>query len=1187
MPLINELLRRVAQAQRGVFVPGEATKRVADWPVPVAVRAWRAWAEGLAAADSDDVGSASNWLVTAENLMKNGDAEPLLQAEIDLLWARVYLRADEPRRAMPFAQAAWHAWMCYARNALAALDGPGLQHLLQALIYPQQGDFPAQQLFLEWLQDRASANLHRSARQLFAACRGVHDSAPALALACELREWYRRTGDTGGIAAAQMAPLIAALLRDVANLNDGLGNPQAAFDGFMEARAMLQAPNVTGVEDELRELEFNIANQQAKLGRHAEAIETFKRCAEAFDAAGQTESALRARHGALVSQWESGGSPAALLTPLEEVLRGYEQVVQGGESLADAARQNLHAGNVMWLTLASRQIGQAVTPARFLHQLFASREGDARGHSAWYEAQSAGCDHQMLGPMSLLLARLGQERADLLVLALELGIGEVLAVTLVGGNIPLAERLVVERFSDAASQALQNLMSSRREANLAIASRALAATAAPDASFEKACRALWQALPPRTRERLAAAGTVFFMPDPGGALDETPIELVHDGEAYLGLRKNIVRAAGWRQLAQSLAPNFVDAVGRGRFALVRGADLPGLGVLSCAEDEAAQVDVRAREYFANVQSVVEPTLPEFQALLEQGPDVLHFTGHSHADAAGEVLVLRADCGAGVPELAAPRSHPAPLSIFCSCLVGLHRPTPRGVTRGIASVLLEAGAPAVVAALVSLPDQVGHDFALALHFHATDKPIGAAVQAARVTLARRFHPVTWGCFALFGRADAPLVAPTAVSTSHWPSLLARCLATRGAGLTALRAALAHDACLPPGLSERVPVWVAAVADGKLGSPVPPLGDNELDGLAADGALALRAAHALAQGLACGNEVGAGEALRTALALQQIADDHYLLVALVDVGIRSGVLTVQDEGATRLLEIAKSRLGWLSRSAGDLAPVREAIDELLGRWSKTVTVHAHEMAGVSPDVFAAADAGDRNAMKDMVWNLQAREASAEALSGKHTWMYWLYRMISADEPSTMADFCGSVDADERAHRLRPAQAEVLRTMFKRYIGPGEIEPEHVEAALQQFDGKTAETSAIRLFRLYDRITSQLNPVPDGEIEDGIAAARAQHVPGVAAFLQLQIGSRNLADGFAAAAKPLAEAALGAFVVLEEKDPVYTQRANLCAAFLHNVACAMGDDRFVQEVLQHHRARIEAYIAAQREESGDDEG
>ena len=244
----------------------------------------------------------------------------------------------------------------------------------------------------------------------------------------------------------------------------------------------------------------------------------------------------------------------------------------------------------------------------------------------------------------------------------------------------------------------------------------------------------------------------------------------------------------------------------------------------------------------------------------------------------------------------------------------------------------------------------------------------------------------------------------------------------------------------------------------------------------------------------------------------------------------------------------------------------------------------MAGVSPEQFAAADAGDRNALKEMVWNLKAREASTEALASTLPWTHWLYRLMAADRPEAMADFCGVVDAADRAGRLQPQQADALRTLFKRHIGPGEIEPEHVQAALRQFEGQAEETAAIQLFQLYDRITSQEHEVPTAQLDAAIAEARAQGATGLAAFLQLQLGGRALGAGQPARARPLAEAALEAFIALEREDPAYTTRANLCAAFLYNVAGASGDEHFVARVLQQHRARIEAYIAAQQAEQDD---
>ena len=199
-----------------------------------------------------------------------------------------------------------------------------------------------------------------------------------------------------------------------------------------------------------------------------------------------------------------------------------------------------------------------------------------------------------------------------------------------------------------------------------------------------------------------------------------------NGTEYLGLRKIIVRGSSWRQLAESFAFNRVDNLPSGRFAIVRGADIPQLGELRLASAEVTAVEDRAAKTFKTIEKLTEPTAAGLLETLDRGVDVLHFTGHSFADEAGERLLLGPKAGLGVPELDAPRSAPAPVCIFCSCHVGLHRKTRIGRTRGIAAALLDGGSPAVVAATVSLPDQAGHDFAIALHFHARSHSMGAAV-----------------------------------------------------------------------------------------------------------------------------------------------------------------------------------------------------------------------------------------------------------------------------------------------------------------------------------------------------------------------------------------------------------------------------------------------------------------------------
>ena len=1186
MPLINELLHRVAQASRGQYGGSvDAIEQVQRWERPAAVRVWRAWAEATGAFTSGNLQKASQWLNSAEATAVD-IRDDVLIGELDLLWARILNQADEPRRALPHAQAAWTCWFGLACNALQALQQGNLPAMLEALTYPQKLELPEQKLFMEWLTDRASPNLHHAAAQVFGACKSLQYGAPALAVATDLRAWYRTTSEAGHLPPARMAPLVADLLRDVGNLHDALGEPQVALDTFEEARTMLTVAGVDANPAELRLLDFNIANQQAKLGQHQAAITKFEQVAAAFIDAGDEEPALRAHHAALVSRWSLGETADQLLGPVEDLLLKYEALLarHDGQMCSSELEQNLHMGNRLWISLASRALCGAVSAERFLFHIFANREGNTRAHTVWHQISAGNHSPEVLNQMSVLLARLGRELASepaqLLVLSLESGVDEVLVLTLLAGNFPLGQRLVVERLEPLCVQALEALITQRREATMAIAAHAIAATSPASVAFEAACSAFWQTLPMQTRERLAAASTVYFLPEPGGDLDETPLELAHDGQGYLGLRKHVLRAASWRQLAQALAPNRIDINPTGRFGVVRGADIPVLGKLQKADDEVAMVEALARKRFDSVTHMVEPTAKAFLTALDGGLDVLHFTGHSYADEAGEYLVLRTHETVGVPELMGLRSHAAPVSVFCSCLVGLHRSTRRGLARGIASALLDSGAPAVVAAMVPLPDQVGLDFALALHFHAQTRSLSEAVKAARITLASRFHPATWGCFALFGQHDARLGQRVERPLPSWPALMLRCLATRGTEWRQpLEAALRNASELSPALAQQVLDLVELYVAARQGGAAPtPFDAAQLRLLGADGHLALQAAADLATALCTPDESHARHLVSRALLAQEVTDDNYFLIAAVDTGIRRGLLSVQDEVSTDLIQRAQYLLNWLNRSAAGLSLPRAAILALREQWSKTITFKLEEIADVPPEVFQAADAGDRNAMKEMVWNLKSRDASHEALASEQPWMYWLYRWMGADSDAAMADFCGVVDGAARAGRMGKPQAEALRTLFKRYVGPGEIEPEHVKAALQAFAGDEREITAIRLFSLCDHITSQEREVLKAEIEQGQALAKQQGATGLVAFLELQLGDQALKRGELLAAREQAEAALKVYSELAQHDVAYTQRRNLAAAFLYNVAQSSGDAKFQAKVLKEHRAKIEAYMAEQ---------
>jgi hypothetical protein len=282
---------------------------------------------------------------------------------------------------------------------------------------------------------------------------------------------------------------------------------------------------------------------------------------------------------------------------------------------------------------------------------------------------------------------------------------------------------------------------------------------------------------------------------------------------------------------------------------------------------------------------------------------------------------------------------------------------------------------------------------------------------------------------------------------------------------------------------------------------------------------------------------------------------------------------------LLAQAFARIGWIDRSAAAVAGVRERMEELRERWSKQITIQAREQWGVPSDVWQKADAGDRDAMKDMMWQQFSREASPEALASSEPWTFWLYRMLGGEGDAAFADLCGAVDAAENDGRIDAPEADCLRTLVKRFIGPGEIEAEHIQAARQLFAEAPEKLAAVELLQLYDWITSGERTLEADELFKGIETARAAGATGLVAFLSIQLGAQALNAGDLDVALELAQSSLQSYEELTESDSSYGKRLNMASMFLYNVAYESGDVDFAAQVFAKYGPRIEAYAASQR--------
>src|SRR5262249_25165967 len=150
-------------------------------------------------------------------------------------------------------------------------------------------------------------------------------------------------------------------------------------------------------------------------------------------------------------------------------------------------------------------------------------------------------------------------------------------------------------------------------------------------------------------------------------LGELPIEILHDGNTYLGLRQRVVRSPALRDLNLSLSRNLVNARPTGAAIVVRAED-----ALSHADAETS-VAIDAATAPGMTPSIHRA--PEPSTLVRDlgaGIDLLHYVGHGLANKIGEELPLGPGKRLTARGFEAIRPAPAPFTVLSACLAGRSR-----------------------------------------------------------------------------------------------------------------------------------------------------------------------------------------------------------------------------------------------------------------------------------------------------------------------------------------------------------------------------------------------------------------------------------------------------------------------------------------------------------------------------------
>ncbi|GGN85222.1 hypothetical protein GCM10010112_65430 [Actinoplanes lobatus] len=1151
-------------AQTDAIDPGQRIEQFADRAEYEPQDAWLAWLEAKRAERATRPELASAWVRLAGRCLRE-HPDPICDLELVTLDAQVHNWLDEPREAIGFADEAWRRWLEFAGAPLTEDVVPSMRLLLDVLSRPHEPpELSDADLYVSWMSDRLAPEFEQSARLAMSLYGDLHAVAEAQAVADAHAAWAERWLPHE----EQLAAVLGAMALTLGDVYARCGDASRALTVFGDALDRIGKSPLPGGELTAAQLRFNRANQLARLRRWAEAEAGYAAASGELSRLGEREAVLRVRY-AVAHLRHLRGTLDPRLDELAEPAADYEDELRAADSAPDEinARQGLDRVYRLWCrVLADRfEARNARDVQMFLLLIFALKEEEGKIAGLWRRLADHP-DATVLSEISVLVDRI-RARPGSVLLILEQAADALLIVTFAGGDGPWHERVQVATVDRAGVTPFEDLIRAAEGMASALSDRVLPVVAAADDAFVDVCRRAWTALPERVRADLAAADTVLLNVDFQTDLDLFPVELLHDGVTYLGLRACVVQAPSLRDMNALLGENEVNAAATGSAVIVRADD-----ELPHADEEVVVVEGAVEALGARPRRLASPDRRELLDTLDGGADLLHYVGHGLADKVGEELPLGPGRSVSARDIAALRGAPAPVTVLSACLTGRGRQLRTGEQQGFATTLLRAGAPAVLAAKYLLPDHITQAFWSYLYYFAGESPVErAALQTRQALAAKGHHPAAWSCFVLFGRPGVSIRAPHRQAARTWTSHVFRYLATgTAAAFDQARAALGRDDRLTVAQRDHLDADLVALRDGD--------GDrfdgDTVDGLDqyAEAMIAAAVVHAFGV-LRTGDgrpEQDVHAAMGTLVATEPLLCDTYLLLAGIREIDRRLTTYICQEGRGRLLGAAR-RLRWLSADE-DLEMVRDAIGEMAERVRGSLFFDVGSVAGVDAQTYRDADAGDRQAQKRMLHSLLVRRADPRALlSGD--WTRWLLRTIGAGTHQAMADAAGAIDQAGRDLRITPERQRALVTLIEQFSGPGEVDPGTAAAVTAAFDG-TAEARVIDLFLRFDTVTSGETEVSPDELREAAGIADELGAAGAAAYFRAVWAQRAATgDGLPFAALGEARTALAAYTSLVATDAAYRKKRAMTALLVAQLAAATGDGDLAAEAVRIGVADVDA--------------
>lgn len=1220
--MFQPLMERATRSARGSSDKAALARFRQDLAQPIEQRRWAAYLHADICRRAGRVGEAQSWLDVAYEL-SGKDGPLLLRADMASCQAELELAREEPKRALDWFHEAWRQHLAASREALSSQDRLSalfaeIDYLFNELCRIAGADANTAPMLRRssWLNDRLMHGVLGDAQQLIRMAGEMGALELARTVATETMAWSEQLtpwlsavaneqvpqpgAEPDARVKAALEPTLAPVRTflqvevnaELGNAEDACGENENAMRLFgTAARLARQAGNAPYWDRKALQLEVNCANQLTKLARHGEAQAAYETLLPRCVAAADKKAEIACRFGIAGCRWRQGEG-SAVLEPQMAIAADLESMFLAAPDDAWVREMLLTAYRLLVNIIAADRTALTGNLQLLLQVLYAIRTPRAvaaldtdRGDA--YRAARFGVD--------VLLSRWSALEGAVL-LVWEAAAEDLVLTTLASGPAPLEERMDVACIPISRIDLLFACIKAAQDASEQLSMR-FGLKRTTTSVMEQTARAAWDLLPASVQTMMSAAETIYYSPSNASALDEFPLEALHDGQDFLGTRKSICRVPSLRHLSELLSPNRYRQTAPARALLVRAKDPLRAENDDTVRQQADLIAAAIGDLDVQLEPLVEPSAEAFGRALDAPGKLLHFIGHGFADQGGEALVLSDTEVVPISQVASPSGTRAPFTYFSACEVGRGRHMSSGAQRGLAATFLDAGAPAILAPTYRIPSHFLGEIAAHFYLQCDSLPAGRALQQTRKLLhAQHYHPACWGTLALFGDPLACLTTRAAsacrVRPTPWCSLVFQHLATQDPDRQqACLRGLATDPRLDDDSKSAISQWL------RTGEVDPQQVAGLLDRLQAqdmevattlDILRTLQEVKDINTNSPQDAQEEARSRLRRCLQASHALADSYAAICVIEAFGKVGVRMDELASYRQLLDYEQILLDRLSDDAAALERIAQPLAKLRQKMGTMTFTNIGSRYGYANEDIEKADEGDAGAMRRVALAMLEGEAHPEALMGVVPWAVWLLRWGGTGTTMACRNVLAAITADANGGRLARPAAHAIRSLVGELMFSSSLDPTIVRNALGAVKRHGLEDQALQLMLLKDRIeTGGQASLADVEA----ALARADTLSsklgptGISAWFRTVLAEHSLVQGPPQLAAELARQAVDELDGLQSRKE-YTTRLAKAVNLAVTAATACGDPAEAVR-LQRDYAEVLAAAGTREQELRDEHG